>query len=349
MNGIYPDLDSLSLTELEARFRASPPENPDLANAPPPEDPDLEYADLWYDEVAIAIRKRDPDEGARFLRGEVAGADPDRLTAILLAITWFHERDRGNADLLIECLEHPDEHVVARAIDGLSWLGDCGLTDRILALIADPRAGVRGAVLRFAARVMPDRAPALLLDALQDSDYHVRSNAVSELEDLDYTPALARVEAMCADPHPHVRQTALSAIANLGGTERAVPLLLDGLDDPHHLVRENAVRELNELDYTAALPRIEELCADPHPDVRQAALAAVDKLGAPDTAIPLLVNALSDPDATVRFIVVNHLDRLEQFTDRATFERMLDDPDKDVRERARSSLDNHLPDSAQSQ
>jgi len=334
----YPELDSLSLTELKARFRAPPPEDPE----------DADYYQIWYDEVAIAIRKRDPEEGARFLRGEVAGADPERLTTILLAITWFHERDRGNADLLIACLEHPDEHVVARAIDGLSWLGGCGLTDRILALIADPRPWVRGAVLRFARRVVPDRAPALLLGALTDPHYVVRENAIDELEDLVYKPALARVEALCADPHPHVRQAALGAIANLGGTERAVPLLLDALDDPHHLVREQAVRELDGLDYTPALSNIEALCADPHPDVRQAALAAVDKLGTPDKAIPLLLGALRDSNATVRFIAVNHLDRLEQFTDRAAFERMLDDPDKDVRERARSGL-SHLPDSAQSQ
>jgi len=343
---MYPELDSLSLSELQAQFRAAPPEDPDLANVPPPEDPDLEYADLWYDEVAIAIRERDPDAGARFLRGEVAGADPDRLTAILLAISWFHEPDRGNADLLIECLAHPDEHVVARAIDGLGWLGGCGLTDRVLALIADPRAGVRGAVLRFAARAVPDRAPSLLLDALQDPHYHVRGNAVDQLEDLDYTPALARIEALCVDPHPHVRETALSAIANLGGRDRAVPLLLDALKDPHHLVRERAVRELDELDHTAALPRIEALCADPHPDVRPAALSAVDKLGGPEKAIPLLLDALGDPDATVRFHAISHLGRLEQFTDRATFERMLNDPDKDVRERARSAF-SHLPDSAQ--
>ncbi len=72
--------------------------------------------------------------------------------------------------------------------------------------------------------------------------------------------------------------------------------------------------------------------------MRHEALAAIDKLAAPDTAIPVLLGALDDPDATVRFHVVNQLDRLEQFTDRATFERMLDDPDEDVRERARSIL-----------
>lgn len=348
MSGIYPELNSFSLVELEAKFRAPPPQDPDLAGAGFPEDPDLVYDNLWYDEVAIAIRERDPEKGARFLRGEVAGADLGRLTAILLAITWFKEGDRDQADLPIECLEHPDEDVVARAIDGLAGLGGCGLTERILALGADARPWVRGAVLRFAAQVVPDRAPALLLDALTDSHYVVRENAVDELEDLDYTPALARVEAMCADPHPHVRQTAVSAIINLGGTERAVPLLLDGLDDPHHLVREQAVRELEELDYTAALPRIETLCTDPEPGVRKAALAAVDKLAAPDRAVALLLGALRDPDTTVRFSALSDLDRREQFTDRAVFERMLEDPDEDVRDAARSGV-SHLPDRAEPQ
>jgi HEAT repeat protein len=327
VNGMYPELESLSLVELEARFRAASQEDP--------------Y--LWYDEVAIAIRKRDPDAGARFLRGEVAGADTPRLTAVLLAITWFDERDRGQADLLIECLEHPDEAVVAGAINGLAGLGGCGLTERILALVVDSREMVRGAVVRFASRVVPDRAPALLLDALQDPHYLVRWNAVDELGELDYTAALARIEALSEDPDPHVRQAVLSVITSLGAPGRAVPFLLDALNDPHHLVREQAVQELDELEHTAALPSIEALCTDPHPDVREAALAAIDKLGAPDTAIRLLVDALHDPDATVRLTALSHLDRLEQFTDRATFERMLDDPDEDVRERAQSILDNEAP------
>jgi len=340
---MYPELDSLSLAELETRFRAPPPEDPDLDDAVSPEEPDLEYDDLWYDEVAIAIRKRDPDAGARFLRGEVAGADTARLTAILLAITWFDERDRGHADLLIECLEHPDEAVVAGAINGLAGLGGCELTERLLALVVDSREMVRGAVLRFASRVVPDRAPALLLDALTDRHYIVRENAVDELEELDYTAALARIEALSEDPHPHVRQAVLGAITSLGAPGRAVPFLLDALNDPHHLVREQAVRELDELEHAAALPSIEALCTDPHPDVREAALAVIDKLGTPDTAIRLLVDALHDPDATVRLTALNHLDRLEQFSDRVTFERMLDDPDKVVRERARSILDNEVP------
>ncbi|PZS24354.1 MAG: hypothetical protein DLM61_22395 [Pseudonocardiales bacterium] len=64
-------------------------------------------------------------------------------------------------------------------------------------------------------------------------------------------------------------QTVLSAIANLGAARRAIPLLLDALNDPHHLVREQAVRELDQLDYKPALPRIEPLLRDSHTDVRR--------------------------------------------------------------------------------
>jgi len=41
----------------------------------------------------------------------------------------------------------------------------------------------------------------------------------------------------------------------------------------------------------------------------------------PDSALPLLLDALQDPDSTVRFTAVDQLDELEQFTDRGTFER----------------------------
>lgn len=179
-----------------------------------------------YGELAVTIRQRFPDEGASFLRGEVAWDDPDRLAAILLAITWFDERDSHHADLVIECLEHPDEHVVAIAIEDLAGLGGCGLTERVLALGADPRELVRGAVLRFARQVAPDRAPVLLLGALDDPHYIVRENAIDELDELECTPALPRIEALLRDAPPRVRQSALWMIAHLAPSSEAIPLCL---------------------------------------------------------------------------------------------------------------------------
>jgi hypothetical protein len=61
-----------------------------------------------------------------------------------------------------------------------------------------------------------------------------------------------------------------------------------------------------------------------------------------DEATPILIAALDDPNSTVRFAAVNELDDLAGFSDRATFQRMLDDPDPDVGEHARYILDHHF-------
>jgi len=56
-----------------------------------------------------------------------------------------------------------------------------------------------------------------------------------------------------------------------------------------------------------------------------------------------LLDALHDPEARVRFTAVSQLDQLERFTDRAVIERMLDDPDEELREYTRSILDRRFP------
>jgi len=122
-------------------------------------------------------------------------------------------------------------------------------------------------------------------------------------------------------------------------------MLLDALEDSHYIVRWNAIAEFDELEHTAALPRIEARVRDPNPHVRAAALDAIANLAQSTAAIPLLLEALDDPGATVRGAAVSGLDS-QQFTDQDVFERMLEDPDEDVRWRARDILDRHCPDDA---
>ena len=99
------------------------------------------------------------------------------------------------------------------------------------------------------------------------------------------------------------------------------------------------MNELDELEYTAALPRITALLKDPHSHVRAAALEAIANLAPSSAAIALLLQALHDPEATVRFSAVLQLGEFKQLTDRDVFERMLEDPEEDVRWGARDSLD----------
>ncbi len=93
-----------------------------------------------------------------------------------------------------------------------------------------------------------------------------------------------------------------------------------------------AIDGLRKLEDRTVRDRVVELLDhDPTGFVRAHALIYLRMLF-PDAALPLLLDALDDADGTLRFTAVDQLDELEQFTDRATFERMLNDPEETVRE-----------------
>lgn len=64
--------------------------------------------------------------------------------------------------------------------------------------------------------------------------------------------------------------------------QKAIPLLLSALNDPHYIVRENAIDELSELGDNSIIERIKPLIADKHKDVRQAAETAIELLNEND-------------------------------------------------------------------
>ncbi len=146
-------------------------------------------------------------------------------------------------------------------------------------------------------------------------------------DDEDRTAAAMAALAFCEDP----------AVDRRALTIRLRRLL----DHPNPHVVDTAIDSLWKLGDRTVHDRVLELLDHgPTGLVRASALTYLRVLF-PDSALPLLLDALADPDATVRFAAVDELDEL-QFTDRATFERMLDDSDEDVRGHARYILDNHF-------
>ncbi len=122
---------------------------------------------------------------------------------------------------------------------------------------------------------------------------------------------------------------------------RGLVIRLRGLlEHPNSNVVITAIDGLRRLEDRTVHDRVLELLDRGPGLVRAHALIYLTVL-CPDEALPLLLDALNDADATIRFTAVDQLDEL-QFTDRATFERMLDDPDEDVRECTRYVLDNHF-------
>ncbi len=121
------------------------------------------------------------------------------------------------------------------------------------------------------------------------------------------------------------------------------------LDDANPDVVVTAIDSLRQLADREIHEHVLELLGSGPGMVRAHALIYLRVL-LPDSALELLIAALRDPDAAVRFTAVDQLDEFETVSDRETFEGMLDDPDEDVREHARYILEQHsseIADSAQ--
>src|SRR5262249_2088599 len=163
-------LDTLSLEDLARRFEGPCPDG-------------SEYALVYYEEVAHLIAGKGT-LGVEWLQDRLDRGEGERLAAILFALTGPPPRNHIRGERIAGYLRDSRPVVVTAAVDGLRSQGNKRVKDQVLALLNHPVAFVRGSVLRYLARLYHERAVSVLLDALGDSHYVVRENAVDELDDM---------------------------------------------------------------------------------------------------------------------------------------------------------------------
>jgi len=165
--------------------------------------------------------------------------------------------------------------------------------------LKDPAAPVRLDAVNAWGRRLAGASCAPLQAAAADPDAHVRLKAIDELgacRASDADPAALRrlAEALAADAAPrawHVPAHALVALARLA-PDAARPLLPRAATHPTWQVRMYAARAATLLADTALCVR---LAADPHPNVRHAALSGLIDTWRPE-AVPAALTALTSPD-----------------------------------------------------
>ena len=184
-----------------------------------PKVPKEEY-ELWLQELAVAIAKGGPKE-ANWLLAFAPYADELQLRAILVAMTCVaNELSEEQRELLCSfahnlLIDDKRPIIVAEAVDTLTILGCRRVKERIAALGRHSSPYVRGSVLRYFARRYPQEAVPLLKRALSSKEPIVRQNAVDELDEMNYTPALAKIKRLLKDPDKDVRQAARTAVNHL--------------------------------------------------------------------------------------------------------------------------------------
>ena len=110
-----------------------------------------DLGDVFFQEVAWELRRRDPERAAPVLLARLPRADPARVSAALLALSADGERDRQYIPTLRTELDHPSPSVQSAAIDGLRVLRDVDSAPIIEPLADSPDPAVRAAALRFLA------------------------------------------------------------------------------------------------------------------------------------------------------------------------------------------------------
>ncbi len=118
----------------------------------------------------------------------------------------------------------------------------------------------------------------LMLASLDDKCPSVISEAIDGLIRLGERAGWPTIMRLSAHPSEYVRGAVLRYANHALGREEAFVYLIEGLKDPHFIVIENAIDELDDLGKTEAVPYIEKYLGHSHPDVRLAAKTALDNL-----------------------------------------------------------------------
>lgn len=149
--------------------------------------------------------------------------------------------------------------------------------------------------------------PAIVAERLILDDWRERYAALDRLEPTPETlPVL--VQGL-GDPHPSIRRLATVYLGALGG-EEALPSLLQALKDQTATVRRAAGDALSDLGEPAAIPAMIEALQDPSKLVRWRAARFLYEVG-DETALPALKAAQTDPEFEVSLQVRMAIERIE--------------------------------------
>jgi HEAT repeat protein len=211
-------------------------------------------------------------------------------------------RDPELRDALCRHLASPDP-VVRCAL--LEVLRETGLADAAVfgAALADADHRVRLAAVRG---LVAAREAAGVARAVADPAREVRIGVADGLAVLSAdAAALPVLERLAADSDPLVRAAAFTAAAAAGcpppfGALAARALAAGPAGDPAWQARAGAARALATAPPQVAITPLARAACDPHPDVRKAAVIALNPLREHQAAAAALRAATADSDADVR-------------------------------------------------
>jgi cyclophilin family peptidyl-prolyl cis-trans isomerase len=205
------------------------------------------------------------------------------------------------------------------ATTAIGNVGGDGVNDLLLDLIADRNPLVRGAAIRSFGHLAPEAFVAILSGLDADPHWSARAALATTLGDLPESVGLTRLKTMVNDEDQRVIPAVLSALAH-ARPDDAAPILLAQLKAVDPVVRAAAAAAIAEVKPSQGPAALREAYQLGDSDLtylaRGAAIAAMAAYGKTE-AVPLLTQALSDPEWAVRVRALELLRSLDAEGDAA--------------------------------
>lgn len=205
----------------------------------------------------------------------------------------------------------------------MSRIGDAGVVPDLARLLDDPEVRVAAtAAIQHITRHQDDA----LIAALTSADPAIRAAVLPVVHTLRAAEA---VRALVTDDDPETRAKACEALARIGDTS-AVPLLFAALGDANPRVGHAAIAAIQSLGAPETAERAIAALRTGAPAVRRYALRIISYMGFTEAFAPVL-EATDDPDLRVAELAVGALGMMVDPRVEPAFSRLARDPREPVR------------------
>ncbi len=268
-------------------------------------------AALFDEEISVrqaaakALAKLDPEEALRLFLQALRKDNPATRTAAAEAIAYLGI-PAALEPLLQLALFEKGEGVRRAAATAMGVLD----SEKALALLVEALEDADPQVREAAAKALeymgnPATLEPLFQVALFDKGGGVRRAAATAMGALDSEKALALLVEAMEDTDPQVRKAAAKALEYMGNPAALEPLFQVALFGEDESVRRAAATAMGALDSEKALALLVEVLEDTDPQVREATVKALEYMGNPAALEPLSQVALFDESDIVNEIAAD--------------------------------------------
>jgi HEAT repeat protein len=284
---------------------------------------------------ALITLTKDGEATTRAFAARGLGAMKDRATATAALLPLLNDPDRGVLIQTIRALARvgdravgpvllgvlrrsfKDAHLRAEITAALGPVGGEGVPEFLQDLLGDATPAVRAAAMRSLAQVDPEGFVFTLSGLDPDRHWSVRAALASVLATLPRESALPRLQQMLDDTDQRVQPALITAFAAIG-TPEAAALVTERLRHDDVVVRVAAANAVAKLKLPEGPSLLATVYRFGQRDVsyvaRGAALGALVEFGA-EAAVPVLKEALADPDWALRVRAAALLEKLDPSVD----------------------------------